>query len=103
MVVKVERGLFPPCEECKHYSLPSFEEPCSSCIAEFLENTTRPGFERDETVGKWVDSEPEIPDYSYKKNGMAYYCSRCGHRAGKNKHKTYRYCPWCGARMVNND
>lgn len=48
---------------------------------------------------QWVDTDPEMPDWSYLKNGMAYYCSACGHPAGKHKHKTYKYCPWCGARM----
>lgn len=48
---------------------------------------------------RWVDSNPNMPDYHYKKNGMSYYCSNCKHRAGKFKHKTYRFCPWCGARM----
>ena len=50
--------------------------------------------------GRWIDEDPNTPDASYRKNGMSYYCSVCGHRAGKYKHKTYRYCPWCGARMV---
>lgn len=50
--------------------------------------------------GHWVDSDPNTPDASHKKNGMSYYCSVCGHRAGKYKHKTYRFCPWCGARMT---
>ena len=48
---------------------------------------------------KWVDTDPETPDWSCTKNGMAYYCSACGHPAGKHKHKTYKYCPWCGAYM----
>ena len=49
--------------------------------------------------GKWIDTEPHLKDWQQRKNGMAYYCSVCGHRAGKNKHRTYKYCPWCGARM----
>lgn len=49
--------------------------------------------------GKWVDTEPNLPDWSHRKKGMAYYCSACGHSAGKNKHNTYRWCPWCGAKM----
>lgn len=49
--------------------------------------------------GKWVDTEPHLEDWQQRKNGMAYYCSVCGHRAGKNKHRTYKYCPWCGAKM----
>ena len=48
---------------------------------------------------KWVDTDPETPDRAYTKNGMAYYCSACGHPAGKHKHKTYKHCPWCGALM----
>ena len=31
---------------------------------------------------------------------MCFYCSNCKHKAGKYKHKTYKYCPWCGAKMV---
>lgn len=50
-------------------------------------------------TGKWVDTDPNTPDASYRKEGMAYFCSNCGHRAGKYKHKTYRFCPWCGADM----
>lgn len=57
-------------------------------------------FEESESVGKWIDGEPSVPDASYKKDNLAYYCSECHHRAGKFKHKTYKYCPWCGARMV---
>lgn len=49
--------------------------------------------------GEWIDDDPAFPDWSYKKPGMAYYCSCCLHRAGKHKHKTYLYCPWCGAKM----
>ncbi len=49
--------------------------------------------------GKWVDTEPHLKDWQQRKNGMAYYCSVCGHRAGKNKHRTYKHCPWCGAEM----
>lgn len=49
--------------------------------------------------GRWVDTEPNKRDWDYRKNGMAYYCSCCLHRAGKEKHKTYKYCPWCGAKM----
>lgn len=50
-------------------------------------------------MGKWIDSEPDTPDWSSRKNGMAYYCSVCKHSAGKNKHRTYKYCPWCGTKM----
>lgn len=49
--------------------------------------------------GKWIDSEPDKQDLDYRKNGMAYYCSCCLHNAGKYKHRTYKYCPWCGALM----
>lgn len=45
----------------------------------------------------WIDAEPNKPDW--RKYGMCMYCSNCKHRAGKYKHKTYRYCPWCGAKM----
>lgn len=45
----------------------------------------------------WVDTEPRLPEW--KKDGMCMVCSNCKHRAGKYKHKTYRYCPWCGAKM----
>lgn len=49
--------------------------------------------------GKWIDTQPNLPDISYKKDGMSYMCSCCGHSAGKYKHKTYKFCPWCGADM----
>lgn len=49
----------------------------------------------------WVDSEPGVP--IHRKSNMAYYCSACGHTAGKFKHNTYRFCPWCGARMTEAD
>ncbi len=52
---------------------------------------------------RWIDTEPDKPDAHYRKNGMAYFCSNCKHRAGKYKHRTYRYCPWCGAEMVGED
>jgi len=48
----------------------------------------------------WVDTQPHMDDSSYKKDGMSYYCSNCHHRAGKYKHRTYRFCPWCGAKIV---
>ena len=44
-----------------------------------------------------VDTEPGVSEW--EKDGMCMACSNCKHRAGKNKHKTYRYCPWCGAKM----
>lgn len=49
--------------------------------------------------GRWIDTEPDRPDWSHRKKGMAYYCSACLHPAGKNKHRTYKFCPWCGAKM----
>ena len=45
----------------------------------------------------WVDTEPGIAEW--KKGDMCRACSNCKHRAGKYKHKTYHYCPWCGAKM----
>ena len=45
----------------------------------------------------WIDTEPGIAEW--KKGDMCRACSNCKHRAGKYKHKTYRYCPWCGAKM----
>ena len=48
-------------------------------------------------VGKWIDTNPDIPDWSGRKGGMSYYCSVCLHPAGKHKHNTYKFCPWCGA------
>lgn len=45
----------------------------------------------------WVDTEPGKAEW--KKGNMNMACSNCKHRAGKYKHKTYRYCPWCGAKM----
>lgn len=49
--------------------------------------------------GKWIDTNPSVPDWSNKKDGMSYYCSACLHPAGKYKHRTYKFCPWCGAKM----
>ena len=54
-------------------------------------------------VAFWVDTQPHLNDLSYKKDGMAYYCSNCHHRAGKYKHRSYKFCPWCGARIVPKD
>ena len=48
----------------------------------------------------WVDTQPHMDDSNYKKDGMSYYCSNCHHRAGKYKHRTYKFCPWCGAEIV---
>lgn len=56
-----------------------------------------------ERTAFWVDTQPHLDDSSYKKDGMSYYCSNCHHRAGKYKHRTYRFCPWCGAKIVPND
>ena len=49
--------------------------------------------------GEWIDDEPNINDWSYQKGNMPRHCSVCGHRAGKYKYKTYKFCPWCGADM----
>lgn len=56
-----------------------------------------------ERTAFWVDTQPHLDDSSYKKDGMAYYCSNCHHRAGKYKHRSYKFCPWCGARIVPKD
>ena len=48
---------------------------------------------------RWVDTQPELQNWQSRKDGMAFYCSACKHRAGKHKHTTYQYCPWCGAMM----
>ena len=45
----------------------------------------------------WIDSQPN--EHEFNKDGMCFYCSNCKHKAGKYKHKTYKYCPWCGAKM----
>ena len=58
---------------------------------------------REVRMGRWVDTNPTVPDWSNKKDDMAYYCSSCLHRAGKYKHKTYKFCPWCGVEMVAED
>ena len=49
--------------------------------------------------GEWIDDEPDIDDWSYKKGNLPRHCSVCGHRAGKFKYKTYKFCPWCGSDM----
>ena len=53
-----------------------------------------------ERTAFWVDTQPHLDDSSYKKDGMSYYCSNCRHRAGKYKHRSYKFCPWCGAKIV---
>ena len=53
-----------------------------------------------ERTAFWVDTQPHLDDFSYKKDGMSYYCSNCHHRAGKYKHRSYKFCPWCGAKIV---
>ena len=45
----------------------------------------------------WIDADAHLP--TWKKSNMCMYCSNCKHRAGQNKYRTYRYCPWCGAKM----
>ena len=84
----------------EYVEVSDFPEPLT--LTEVVEKMESIGFVR-ERHGTWRDDFPEIPDASYKKMGMSYYCSACGHRAGKYKHKTYRYCPWCGARMDEQD
>lgn len=49
--------------------------------------------------GRWIDREPNVQNSSYRKSGMSFYCSNCLHPAGKFKHTTYKYCPWCGVKM----
>ena len=57
-----------------------------------------------ETVtAQWIDDDPAFPVASYKKKGMSFFCSNCLHRAGKHKHNTYKYCPWCGAKMTEGE
>jgi len=53
-----------------------------------------------ERTAFWVDTQPHMDDSDYKKDGMSYYCSNCHHRAGKYKHRSYKFCPWCGAKIV---
>ena len=53
-----------------------------------------------ERTAFWVDTQPHLDDSSYKKDGMSYNCSNCHHRAGKYKHRSYKFCPWCGAKIV---
>ena len=53
-----------------------------------------------ERTAFWVDTQPHLDDFSYKKDGMSYYCSNCHHRAGKYKHRSYKFCPLCGAKIV---
>jgi len=45
----------------------------------------------------WVDTQPNLPEYRKNNRNMA--CSNCKRFAGRYKHRTYRYCPWCGAKM----
>ena len=68
---------------------------CADAIEELLAAAPETAF--------WVDTQPHLDDSSYKKDGMAYYCSNCHHRAGKYKHRSYKFCPWCGARIVPKD
>ena len=78
------------------------EAPCRACETNDMLNDVEDFPSADVQPvrhGRWVDTEPNKRDWDYRKNGMAYYCSCCLHRAGKEKHKTYKYCPWCGAKM----
>ena len=45
----------------------------------------------------WVDMDAGKNEFH--KGNLCMVCSNCKHRAGKYKHKTYHYCPWCGAKM----
>jgi len=45
----------------------------------------------------WVDTDAGKNEFH--KGNLCMVCSNCKHRAGKYKHKTYHYCPWCGAKM----
>lgn len=47
--------------------------------------------------GAWIDTEPDKD--KWHKSNNPWKCSCCGHRAGKDKYKTYKFCPWCGADM----
>lgn len=47
--------------------------------------------------GTWIDTEPDKDRWD--KSNNPWQCSCCGHRAGKDKYKTYKFCPWCGADM----
>lgn len=80
----------------EYVEVSDFPEPLT--LTEAVERMEEIGFVR-ERHGEWVDSDPGKPDARLDKDGMSYYCSVCGHRAGKYKHKTYRFCPWCGAKM----
>lgn len=51
--------------------------------------------------GKWIDTEPDKDRWD--KSNAPWKCSCCGHRAGKDKYKTYKFCPWCGAKMESEE
>ena len=81
------------CKGCVRYGIG--ETLCADCVVKVA-----PAADVAPVVhAKWIDSQPDVPNYSYRKSGMSYFCSNCKHRAGKYKHDTYKYCPWCGARM----
>ena len=42
--------------------------------------------------GEWLFEPTQNSNNPWK-------CSCCGHRAGRYKYKTYKFCPWCGAKM----
>lgn len=86
------------CADCSWGSSTPIECDCPECPVKEALQLAIAALERDRH-GRWIDSEPNTPDFSYKKNGMAYYCSCCLHSAGKYKHRTYHFCPWCGAEM----
>lgn len=65
-------------------------------IADAIEELTN----QERPAAFWVDTQPHVDDSDYKKDGMSYFCSNCKHRAGKYKHRTYKFCPWCGAKII---
>ena len=49
------------------------------------------GLEMGIRKGEWIKTETT--------SNNNYKCSCCGHSAGRYKHDTYKFCPWCGADM----
>ena len=79
------------------------EEIHDNCTVQVLTNSVTGEVSvgwRENPVAGWVGTQPYLDDSNYKKDGMSYYCSNCKHRAGKHKHRTYLFCPWCGAKIV---
>lgn len=58
---------------------------------------------RENRHGWWIDDMPWIEQHHSLRKGLTYRCSECGHRTGTYKHKTYNYCPNCGADMRGGD